>query len=186
MNILKKPFLPIWLGVVISIGALFIYAFGAKPAPQPNTLIARPVIDTPQVDLPSVRLDLRDSIELFGMGFIGVPYVYGGTSGKGFDCSGFVYYVFDNFEIKVPRTSAGFENFGQEIPIDSVQTGDILVFLSPTRNEVGHVGIVTQANGMESEFVHASSSKEMQVMVSSLEQPGYKKRFVKAIRVVED
>jgi hypothetical protein len=186
MNILKKRFLSTWLVVVISFGSLFIYAFRVKPAPQPEEIFVKPVIDSPQVDLPSVSMHLRDSIEHFGMEFLGVPYVYGGTSGKGFDCSGFVYYVFDNFHIKVPRTSADFENFGQEIPVDSVQTGDILVFLSPTRNEIGHVGIVTHASGMESEFVHASSSKEMQVMVSSLKQPGYKKRFVKAIRVVED
>lgn len=186
MNLLQKRFLSPWLIVVISIGALCSYAFRVKPAPQPEVIFAKPVIDTPRVDLPSVGMDLRDSIEHFGMEFLGVPYVYGGTSREGFDCSGFVYFVFDNFQIKVPRTSAGFENFGQEIPVDSVQTGDILVFLSPTRNEIGHVGIVTQANGMESEFVHASSSKEMQVMVSSLKQPGYKKRFVKAIRVIED
>ncbi len=186
MNLKKKTAFYSWLVLVFPIGAFFIYAFSFKPEIQPQEVFDKPVVDSPQVDLTYPKVTLGDSIEQFGKEFLGVPYVYGGTSKEGFDCSGFVYYVFDNFEIKVPRTSAGFENFGQEIPIDSVRKGDILVFLSPTRDEIGHVGIVTNPNGMESEFIHASSSKEMQVMISSLKQPGYQRRFVKAIRVMED
>lgn len=131
------------------------------------------------------HLSVRDSLEQFGKGFLGVPYVYGGTSKSGFDCSGFVYFVYNQFGIKVPRTSSQFANFGKEIPIDSVKTGDILVFLSPTRNAIGHVGIVTSPKGMDSEFIHASSSKEMRVMISSLRQPGYARRFVKAVTVLQ-
>lgn len=128
---------------------------------------------------------LRDSLEQFGRGFLGVPYVYGGTSDKGFDCSGFVYYVYSEFGITVPRTSAQFADFGKEVPIESVKKGDILVFLSPTRNAIGHIGIVTDPKGMESEFIHASSSKEMKVMISSLKQPSYSRRFVRAVSVLE-
>lgn len=128
---------------------------------------------------------LRDSLEQFGRGFLGVPYVYGGTSDKGFDCSGFVYYVYSEFGITVPRTSAQFADFGKEVPIESVKKGDILVFLSPTRNAIGHIGIVTDPKGMESEFIHASSSKEMKVMISSLKQPSYSRRFVRAVTVLE-
>lgn len=186
MNLKKKTAFYSWLVLLFPIGAIFIYAFSFKPEIPLQEVLDKPVVDSPQVDLTYPKVTLGDSIEQFGKEFLGVPYVYGGTSKEGFDCSGFVYYVFDNFEIKVPRTSAGFENFGQEIPIDSVRKGDILVFLSPTRDEIGHVGIVTNPNGMESEFIHASSSKEMQVMISSLKQPGYQRRFVKAIRVMED
>jgi cell wall-associated NlpC family hydrolase len=136
----------------------------------------------------SIKSDLsvRDSLELFGKAFLGVPYVYGGTSESGFDCSGFVYYVYNEFGFKVPRSSSLFANFGKDVPIDSVKKGDILVFLSPTRNAIGHVGIVTNPKGMESEFIHASSSKEMKVMISNLKQPSYTRRFVKAISVLEN
>lgn len=132
----------------------------------------------------ATKMHLRDSLEQFGKAFLGVPYVYGGTSGKGFDCSGFVYYVYREFGIKVPRTSAEFADFGKEVPIETVKKGDILVFLSPTRNLIGHIGIVTDPKGMESEFIHASSSKEMKVMISSLKQPSYTRRFVKAVSVL--
>jgi cell wall-associated NlpC family hydrolase len=138
------------------------------------------------VDSVENRLSVRDSLDEFGKTFLGVPYVYGGTSEKGFDCSGFVYHVFGEFGIKVPRISSQIADFGKEIPIDSVKKGDILIFLSPTRNVIGHLGIVTEPNGMESKFIHASSGKEMQVMVSSLNQPNYTRRFVKSVTVMEN
>lgn len=127
---------------------------------------------------------LRNDILKFSESLLGTPYVYAGTSKKGFDCSGFVYFVYKNFDINVPRSSSQFKNFGKEIPIAEVKKGDILLFLSPTRNTIGHIGIVSNPNGMESDFIHATSSKKMQVVISSLQQKGYTRRFVKAIRVL--
>lgn len=129
---------------------------------------------------------MRDSIENFGSEFLGVPYVYGGNGSDGFDCSGFVYHVFKNFAISVPRSTSQYENVGKEISIDSVKKGDLLLFLSPTRDAIGHIGIVTNPNGMETEFIHASSGKEMQVIISSLKQPNYNRRFVRAVSVIEE
>jgi len=132
------------------------------------------------------KSSLRDRVDVFGKDLLGIPYSYAGTSREGFDCSGFIYYVFKNFDITVPRSSSQFADFGEEVAIDQIQKGDILVFLSPTRDEIGHLGIVTNPKGMETEFIHASSGKEMQVMISSLKQPGYNRRFVKAVRVIEE
>jgi cell wall-associated NlpC family hydrolase len=131
-----------------------------------------------------VNGSLRDSIVSFGMDLLGTPYVEAGCSNNGFDCSGFVFFVFQHFKIKVPRSSSQFDNFAKEIAIESVKKGDILLFLSPTRNVIGHIGIVSNPKGMESEFIHASSGHEMKVIISSLKQRGYKRRFVKAIRVL--
>lgn len=133
----------------------------------------------------NTKSSLRDSLEDFGKELLGVPYLYAGTSREGFDCSGFIYYVFKNFDITVPRSSSQFADFGEEVAIDQIQKGDILVFLSPTRDEIGHLGIVTNPNGMETEFIHATSGKEMQVTISSLKNPGYNRRFVKAVRVIK-
>ena len=127
---------------------------------------------------------LEENIVSFGMKLLGTPYVGGGSSKDGFDCSGFVYYVFKHFKIQVPRSSSQFKNYGKEIPIESVRKGDILVFLSPTRNVIGHLGIVTNPNGNESDFIHASSGREMKVIVTSLKKTGYTRRFVKAVRVL--
>jgi cell wall-associated NlpC family hydrolase len=57
---------------------------------------------------------------------------------EGFDCSGFVYFVFQHFNIKVPRSSVEYYNFGKEISIESVQRGCV-AFSSPTRNVIGHI-----------------------------------------------
>ena len=130
------------------------------------------------------NVSLRDKIVSYGMGLLGTPYVTAGHSKKGFDCSGFVYFVFNYFEIKVPRSSSQFKNFGKEIPISDVRKVDVLLFLSPTRNAIGHLGIVTNPKGMESDFIHSSSGCEMKVIVTSLKKPGYLRRFVKAIRIL--
>jgi cell wall-associated NlpC family hydrolase len=127
---------------------------------------------------------MGDKIANYGMSLLGTPYVAAGCSKNGFDCSGFVYYVFNHFKIQVPRSSSEFKNFGKEIPIATVKKGDILLFLSPTRNVIGHIGIVTNPNGMESDFIHSTSGREMKVIVTSLKKPGYTRRFVKAIRVL--
>jgi cell wall-associated NlpC family hydrolase len=126
---------------------------------------------------------VKDSIVNYGIKLLGTPYQEAGCSLDGFDCSGFVYFVFQHFKIKVPRSSAAFENFGNEIPIEKVEKGDILLFLSPTRNAIGHIGIVSNPNGKESDFMHATSGREMKVVITSLTNSGYTKRFVKAIRV---
>lgn len=127
---------------------------------------------------------LRDSIVDYGMKYLGKPYMTGASCEEGFDCSGFVYFVYKHFKISVPRSSIQFKSFGKEIPIDSVQKGDILVFLSPTKDVIGHVGIVTNPKGMESDFIHATSGSEMKVVITSLKQKGYTKRFVKAVDVL--
>lgn len=127
---------------------------------------------------------LEESIVRFGMTLLDTPYVTGGSGKNGFDCSGFVHYVFQHFKITVPRSSSQFKNFGKEIALDSIRKGDILVFLSPTRNAIGHVGIVTNPKGKESDFIHSSSGREMKVIVTSLKKEGYTRRFVKAVRAI--
>lgn len=137
-----------------------------------------------QFNLNENSSSLRDSIVSFSLEYLGTPYVSASCNKDGFDCSGFVYFVFQQFNIEVPRSSIGFKNFGKEIPINSVKKGDVLVFLSPTKNVIGHVGIVTKANGMESEFIHATSGTDMKVVLTSLTNKGYTKRFVKAVSVL--
>ena len=150
-----------------------------------SKLNSNSIVKEKSVNQSPANVTLRDSITTFGMELLGTPYVAAGCSKDGFDCSGFVYFVFKNHGIEVPRSSVGFENFGTEVPIEKAQKGDILVFLSPTRNEIGHLGIVTKANGKESDFIHASSGREMKVIITNLSNESYTRRFVKAVRVIQ-
>ena len=131
--------------------------------PQSNEIINGQLIN-PTND----AVSRRDSIVNYGKELLGTPYVEAGSDKNGFDCSGFIYYVFKHFKIEVPRSSPQYKNFGKEVPIEKVKKGDILVFVNPTSNVIGHLGIVTNPKGMESEFIHSTSGREMKVVISSL------------------
>lgn len=105
---------------------------------------------------------------------------------KGFDCSGFVYYIFKCFNIEVPRSSKLYKNYGKKIPIDSARAGDVIVFTGTNakRRSPGHVGIVLSCENGVPTFIHSSSGKKKGVIISDFnESPYYKKRFIKIVRV---
>ncbi|WP_026695723.1 C40 family peptidase [Peribacillus kribbensis] len=103
--------------------------------------------------------------------FIGTPYVWGGTSPSGFDCSGFIYYVFKEQGIYLPRTSSTlYTNVG--LKVSSPSPGD-LVFFNTSGSGVSHVGIYIGNN----EFISAESSG---VKVSSLTNTYWGPRYLGA------
>lgn len=172
---------PIKLVIMIVLSIIIMCFIGYSSFGGVNSL---PDNDETIVANASINIHLRDSIVNFGMGLLGTPYVEASSSKNGFDCSGFVYYVFQHYKIQVPRSSSQFEKFGKEIPIESVRKGDILVFLSPTGNVIGHIGIVTNPKGKESDFIHATSGRDMKVVITSLKKEGYARRFIKAVDVI--
>lgn len=90
----------------------------------------------------------------FAMTLIGTPYKYGGsTPAEGFDCSGFVSYVYARHGVSLPRTSMQQRNSGYEVSIDSLMPGDLIFFNLPGVKS-SHVGIYTGNN----KFIHAPSS----------------------------
>ena len=120
----------------------------------------------------------------FAETLIGVPYRYGSTDPRvGFDCSGFITYVFSHFNIKVPRSSIDFTNVGKEIPVTSAKRGDIILFTGTDSTErfVGHMGIVV-SNTDTLRFIHSTSGKAYSVAVSPLSKY-YEGRFVKTLRL---
>lgn len=115
----------------------------------------------------------------------GIRYKYASADPKnGFDCSGFVLYVFRHFHINVPRSSAAFSKIGKKVSLDEARPGDIILFTGTqaTGKTVGHVGIVT-AGGKQLSFIHATSGKKYSVTETTM-TPHYLKRFVKVVRVL--
>lgn len=78
-----------------------------------------------------------NSVIAYATTFLGIPYVWGGTSPSGFDCSGFTQYIYAHFGLNLPRVSGDQQNIGQFVPRASLQPGDLVFFGSP----VHHVGI---------------------------------------------
>ena len=133
---------------------------------------------------PCVR---KDSITSFSKLQLGKQYSYANCSpNTGFDCSGFVYFVFKHFNIEVPRSSSQYKDFGKTVPTDSCQTGDIIVFTGTdaSKRTPGHVGIILSEPGSEITFIHSSSDKRTPgVKISNFkDSPNYKKRFIKIVR----
>lgn len=136
-----------------------------------------------------VKIDVKnadpDEVVALAESMQEVPYLYGGSSPvKGFDCSGFVHYVFGRFGVKVPRVSKYFTNAGAEVPPKQAKRGDIILFTGSDANsgEVGHLGLITTNRNGNIEFVHAASGVGKRVMVSGMNSY-FIERFVKVIRV---
>ncbi len=129
----------------------------------------------------------REEIISYAKKYLGTRYCYAGSSPEsGFDCSGFVNFVFENFGVELPRSSSGFTNLGKPLQPEQFRVGDILVFYGyRDRDSVGHVGIICEANGMQSKFIHSSSGSEMAVIISELGSDMYTQRFYKCINPFE-
>jgi len=116
---------------------------------------------------------------------IGIPYKYASTDPSiGFDCSGFITYVFNHFKIAVPRSSIDFTNVEREIKPGEAKPGDIVLFTGTdtTTREVGHMGILTSTENGDYYFIHSTSGKANGVTISPLNKY-YALRFVKIIRI---
>ena len=126
-----------------------------------------------------------DSIVSFGKSLVGTPYLYASADPeKGFDCSGFITYVFNHFGIAVPRSSVDFTNMGIEIPKEFASPGDLILFTGTdsTIRVVGHMGIVESNQRGNLLFLHSTSGKAYGVVISPL-NGYYETRFEKVIRV---
>lgn len=121
----------------------------------------------------------------FAKALIGVKYKYASTDpAQGFDCSGFITYVFNHFDIAVPRSSIDFTNVGRTIPYDSAKPGDIILFTGTDSAEqhVGHMGIVVSNNNGNIEFIHSTSGKQYGVTITPLSNY-YMGRYMRTARV---
>jgi cell wall-associated NlpC family hydrolase len=129
-----------------------------------------------------------DSIVAFARTLIGIPYRYGSINPAiGFDCSGFITYVFNHFNISVPRSSINFTHYGKEVAVEKSKPGDLILFTGTNIKirKVGHMGIVESVKNDTLYFIHSSSGKANGVVISPLGKY-YKSRFIKVIRVFDD
>ncbi|WP_113653931.1 C40 family peptidase [Pedobacter namyangjuensis] len=137
--------------------------------------------------IPTVSNSPSSQLLDFAKSMLGTPYRYASSNPeKGFDCSGFVNYVFSNFGFKVPRSSPEFVKAGVPVKLDEAKVGDVLIFTgsNPKVRRVGHVGIIYSIDKDGIKFIHSSSGKANGVTITEL-NGYYKSRFLKAVSIVE-
>lgn len=110
--------------------------------------------------------------------FLGVPYVWGGSSPDGFDCSGFVRYVYGKFGIELNRVSNGQAQQGSHVSKEDLSPGDLVFFATSGGRHINHAGIYIGAG----KFIDASSGGG-QVMISSLNEGFYANSYITARRM---
>lgn len=124
----------------------------------------------------------------FAMKYLGSRYRAGGKTPKGFDCSGFTSFVFNNFDISLSPASRLQGKEGTRVNLDELQVGD-LMFFSGRRggNSVGHVGMVIDVDKETGiiKFIHSSSSQG--VVITTFPDDGYySRRYLHSTRVIDE
>lgn len=122
---------------------------------------------------------IGDKIVAKAKQYLGYPYVWNCESPEdGFDCSGFVYYIYNTMGIKVPRTQAKMYAQGTPIDKEDLKPGDIVFFQNTYKAGISHCGIYVG----DGEFIHASSSND-QVRYSDLNSKYYTAHYYGAVRM---
>jgi len=187
-----KRFAPL---VPIALTALLAACAGHAPQPQVN-VPQRPVslIEPDAVveeaaigdftDEKAYKLpELADSILSHGLSLVGTRYRFGGSSVKsGFDCSGFIGYLFkEEVGMQLPRSTREMINIDAPLVDRSdLEPGDLVFFSTNGRGRVSHAGIYLG----DDRFIHSSSSRSGGVRVDSLEDRYWNRTFIEAKRVL--
>jgi hypothetical protein len=114
--------------------------------------------------------------------YLGGKYVWGGTKPKGFDCSGYVKYIYEKEGIELPRTAYAQSKVGKLITREELKKGDLLFFLTDKKRNIPitHVGMYIGND----KFIHAASKKKG-IIISSFSKSKYSRYFVKAKRIIK-
>lgn len=125
---------------------------------------------------------LSDRLTENAFSFLGTPYRPGGSSQRGFDCSGLVYYVFNQLGVQLPRTSYEQANEGIKVAKSALKKGDLVFFRTTRRkNErISHVGIYLG----HQQFIHSPATGGA-VRIDRLSDPYWQRTFVTAKRVLD-
>jgi len=128
------------------------------PSAAPAEAASDPSAPTAPGPLPAAPPSRYGGVVGIAMGYLGVPYVYGGASPSGFDCSGFIMYVFAQVGVSLPHNAAAQYGYGTPVDRSQLQPGDLVFF-----NGLGHAGIYVGGGS----FIHSPHTGDV-VKISSM------------------
>ncbi|MDU0370220.1 C40 family peptidase [Hymenobacter endophyticus] len=178
----------VWLVFLGLVAGLVGWAvWGGPPAAAPEPVAPMPAKAVAYV-ISNKATPRADSIVAFALRQLGTNYCYAGSTPEtGFDCSGFVNYVFARHKVPVPHSTALLIDVGRPVPRTQARPGDIIVFTgtAQTATTPGHAGIVLSQPGEPLRFIHSSSARrESGVKISQVEGTDYERRFMQVRRVL--
>lgn len=153
--------------LLLSSFVILASACSSTPDYPPRTTSANPAPGGNSIAHPGVRV---------AASMVGTPYRYGGSSPRGFDCSGLVYYSYRQAGFHVPRTTREQLRAASRIPVSQLSPGDLLFFRT-VRQDVSHVAIYTGGG----RFIHAPSSGK-RVSYGSMSNTYWQNRLIAAGR----
>jgi murein DD-endopeptidase len=156
--------------------ALLFLAGCAAPPKAPDPVVRTPVPASPLA--PPLLDPLRTQVIFTAMQMVGVPYLWGGSTPAGFDCSGLVQYAYSNAGLQVPRTAAAQFAAATPLTLEDAVAGDLLFFND--RSRTSHVAIYLG----EGRFVHAPNGGN-QVSLDDLSTSYWRTHFSGAGRIIQ-
>ncbi|WP_435353624.1 C40 family peptidase [Emticicia sp. SJ17W-69] len=171
------------------IGSLFVVypllGISNEDIPTKKTTAGSQLTSATEVSIKNTYLKLANDIQRYAKKFIGTPYLKGGKATKGFDCSGFVIYVFAKFGLKLGACSSELVKLGYDVPSEAALPGDLIFFKrgANSKSGVSHVGIVLSSNEAGVKFIHSATSSG--VTISYLHEKYYTTHFVGIRRVLD-
>lgn len=150
-----------------------------------SSLENRSLAQAPKSRAAADTLNPIESLVSFATRHLHIPYRSGGSSKRGFDCSGFVRYCFNQWNITLPHSSAAQAEHGEAVELDDAKPGDLIFFKgnSTKSKRIGHVGIITEVAPGYVKFIH--SAWKGGIRYDLLNAAYYSKRFVAVKRMIE-
>src|SRR5262245_48578187 len=164
------------LALTIALAAACSAPLADAPTPRPPAATSSPTLDdTARAKAgPAPISSRRDEVVRVARTYLGAPYVWGGTSPAGFDCSGFVKYVYGRIGIPLPHGAVAQFKHGNSVPRAELKPGDVVFF-----DRLRHNGIYVG----DGRFVHATQSGDV-VKLSRLDEEWFRTRWVGARRLL--
>lgn len=129
------------------------------------------------------QIPLVKQVISFAKEHLSIRYRSGGTTTRGFDCSGFTRFCYHKFGVALPHSSAAQGAIGEAVDKDAAQPGDLILFKGHNAggNRIGHVGMITEVIGNQIKFIHSAWNGG--VRYDHLHVSYYQRRFMGIRRV---